>query len=270
MRIAIAGATGFLGGSLARALSAHEVVPLPRGAIGSSQVDALVWAAGSRDVESLAGHAVHVVDPVAAIAALRPRRVIYLSSGEVYGDAPLPFCEHGEVRAATPYARAKLAGEAAVDDAARALGATAIALRLSVVYGPGQRPAMLIPQLVRALEAGEPIALTSGEQTRDFLHIDDASRAIALAIAMPAPPRTLNLGSGRETRVRDVCLELARLFDRDPSLLRFGTRHPRTAESPRYALDISLAGRVLGWQPKVSLAHGLAELRPSHLLRVGP
>lgn len=259
MRVAIAGASGFLGSAIARAVG--DVIPLPRTVPRSlGPVDVLVWAAGTREVDTVEGHAAHGADAIVAIAALLPSRVIYLSTGEIYGDVPLPFREDSAPRGVTAYARAKLAGEAAIHEATRAFGGTAIALRLGVVYGPGQRPTMLIPQLLRALRANQPIALTSGEQTRDFVHVDDVVKAVATAITTPSPPHAINVGSGSETRVRYVCLELARLFGRDRALLQFGARSPRTSEPAHYALDISLAARVLGWHPQIPLADGLRGL----------
>lgn len=261
MRVAVAGATGFLGGEISRVLAAHhEVVALPRGAPPATTVDALVWAAGKRDFETLAGHAVHFEDPVIAIDALRPRRVIYLSSGEVYGDAPRPIREAGPLLGHSTYARAKLAGELAVHAAAEACGAIAIALRVAVAYGRDQRPAMLIPQLLRALRANHPIALTAGTQTRDFIHAEDVARAVEAALHAPAPPRAINIGTGVETAIRDVCLELARLLHRDRSLLQFGARNAREGEPASSALDIAVARRALAWTPRISLAEGLYDL----------
>src|SRR6185437_7898988 len=97
VKLAVAGARGFIGGAVARALAreGHDVVAFgregaPRDAVGA---DVLVWAAGAREPDLAANRAVHVDAASAALDAIAPRVVIYLSSAEVYGSAPVPFRE---------------------------------------------------------------------------------------------------------------------------------------------------------------------------------
>jgi UDP-glucose 4-epimerase len=271
MRVAIAGATGFLGTAIARALVARGdvAIPLPRApnATDAIYVDALVWAAGTRDVESPTGRAAHVDDLVAAVDRLHPRRVIYLSTGEVYGDGPVPFRESSLLAGSSSYALAKLDGEAALRGIAASIpDLVAVALRIAVAYGPAQRPTMLIPQLLRALRAGEPIALSAGDQTRDFVHVDDVTRAVVAALQASSLPPAINVGTGIETQVCDLCREVVRLVARATSrsgaellgLLQFGQRARRVGEPWRSAIAIDLAGRALDWHPQVALSVGLA------------
>ncbi|MEO8698409.1 MAG: NAD(P)-dependent oxidoreductase [Kofleriaceae bacterium] len=242
MRIVLAGATGFIGGAIARVL---EVTPLARGAT-PPRCDVLIWAAGNRGSDRRS----HVAQAAAAMRAARPARAIYLSSGECYGNAPLPFREDGPALGTSDYARAKLAGEQAVRPA--------IALRLGVVYGPNQPCTMLLSHVAAALRAGSRVALTAGTQTRDFVFVDDVADAVAAAIAAVDPPPVINIASGRETTVRDACLELARILDRPAALLGFGDLAMRPDEPGRYVLDPALAATALGWHARTPLAIGLA------------
>ncbi len=249
VRVAVAGARGFIGGKTARHLAAagHEVVAFDReGAPRDTQVDALVWAAGAREPDLDANRAVHVHAAQLAIAAMQPRTLVYLSTAEIYGGAPVPFREDGAIDPRTPDAIAKREAEVALR------APSVVILRPGVVYGPGQAPRMLIPRVLEALRANAPIALTSGEQTRDFVFVDDLVELIARALTAPAG--TYNAGTGVETTIRQVCLLLA--GDR-ADLLRFGALPPRPDDQARYVLDPAHTHAALGWRARTALALGL-------------
>jgi UDP-glucose 4-epimerase len=255
-RVAVGGGRGFIGAAVCRALSAagFDVVPFGReGAASLGHADTLVWAGGRREADLAANRAAHVDAPLAAARALAPRTIVYLSTGEIYGHAPVPFTEDGPIDPRTPYAIAKREGEVGLAAAAPAV----YLVRPAVVYGPGQPPRMLIPRVLAAVRAGQPIALTAGDQTRDFLHLDDLVELIVCCVADDPSPGLYNAGTGRETTVRAACLLLAR--DR-ASLLDFGALPPRPDDQLRYALDPTRAATRLGWRARVSLEDGLARL----------
>jgi len=256
MRVIVVGGHGFIGRHVATALrgAGHAVQVAGRTDPVAGEAEALVFAQGTRapDAERLAAE--HVQAPAAWRAAVRPAHMVYLSSGEVYGDAPVPFCEEGPLLGASPYARAKRAGEEAT------LAAGGTVLRPAVVYGPGQTGTMLIPALLAHLAAGEVLPMTAGTQTRDFVHVKDLARLVVAALGHPG---VFNAGTGVERAVADVALDLWRTFQ-----ARFGPRPPpglgqrpeRPHEHARYALDPSRAAAALGWRPVVSLSEGLADL----------
>jgi nucleoside-diphosphate-sugar epimerase len=256
MRVAVAGASGFIGSAAIRALRAagHSVIGLGRDEVVTAPCDALVWAAGRREASLESNRAVHVTAAVEAARRLRVSRAIYLSSGECYGDASLPYREDGETRATTDYARAKLEGERAMSEVA-----ATTALRLGVVYGPGQQPHMMIPQLVAALRARRVFAMTDGVQTRDFVYVDDVAEAIVAALAAPPLP-VVNIGSGDEVAVRDVARTIARVLGANEALLGFGQVPMRSGEAMRYVLDVSCAAQELHWRARTSLETGATRL----------
>jgi nucleoside-diphosphate-sugar epimerase len=150
---------------------------------------------------------------------------------------------------------AKLEGERALRENS---DARVTVLRLGVVYGPGQAPSMLIPQVVEALRAKRRIGLTPGTQTRDFVFVDDVAAAVGAALVGPAG--TFNIASGTEIAVRDVVKQIAARFAAPDELLGFRDIAPRPGEAPRYVLDVTAAARELGWRATTSLAEGIARL----------
>ena len=283
-RVVVAGASGFIGQRTCAALHAanHIAIDLPRADVAAiveegpaggprtrrivdalaGEAELLVWAAGKRAPDRAANLAIHADAPVACARALGVARVIYLSSGEVYGTAPLPYREDGPAHGTSDYAIAKLAGEARL-----AAVVPTTTLRLALVYGPGSTPPMLIPRLVAALRAGERFPMTHGEQTRDLVFVDDVAAAIVRAVEV-ATPTTVNIASGIEVRIRAVAEGIADAIatatGRDAGavrgLLGFGDVALRPDEAHRYVMDVSRARAELGWSATTTLAEGYARL----------
>lgn len=266
-RIAVAGGGGFIGRRLCAALAARGDLVIPFGAAGppAGNVDALVWAGGRRGSDEAVLHEQQVAAPLRALHGLAPRRLVYLSSAEVYGRVPVPFREDGPVAPETAYGRSKRAGELALAQACADAGATLIVLRPTVIYGPGQAPTMLLPAALAALRAGQPFPCSAGEQTRDFLHVDDLVALILRALEQGAPAGTYNAGSGQELPVREALAQLAAALGPDVApLLRLGALPTRPGEALRYVVAIERAALQLGWRPRISLIDGLRELARGH------
>jgi nucleoside-diphosphate-sugar epimerase len=262
VRIAVGGGRGFLGGAIGRALAAagHDVLGFGREGPPGGHADALVWAGGRREDDLAANRAAHVAAPLTAALGLAPRTLVYLSSAEIYGGAPVPFREDGPIDPRTPYAIAKREGE----ETLAALAPSVYVVRPGVVYGPGQAPRMLIPRVLQAVRAGETIALTDGTQTRDFLHVDDLVELVTCLLFDDPSPGTYNAGTGVETSVRDAATMLARAIDpARVTLLELGAIPPRPDEQQRYVLDVSRAATRCGWRARIALCDGLAQLAAS-------
>jgi len=274
-RIAVGGAAGFIGRHLCAALETSGADVVRFGAEGPPEghVDALVWAGGRRGNDEAGQREQHVAAPLRALQRLEPRRLVYLSSAEVYGGVPVPFHEDGPVAPATPYGQAKRAGELALAQACAASPSapsssssptslsSLIILRPTVIYGPGQTPTMLLPAALAALRAGRPFPCTEGKQTRDFLHVADLVALIQRCLEPDAPAGTYNAGSGQEVRVREALTILAAAIGPDAAaLLQLGALATRPDEAQRYVVDIDRAAQRLGWRPRISLAEGLREL----------
>jgi nucleoside-diphosphate-sugar epimerase len=140
---------------------------------------------------------------------------------------------------------------------ARVDGLKATVLRPSVAYGPGQAPDMLVSALVAALVAGQEMPMTAGEQTRDFVYVDDVVDALVRAAGTDAAVgRIINVGSGVPVRIRDVA-QLAEDLTGAQGLVKLGALPYRPGEQMDYSLDVSLARELLGWTPSTSMKDGL-------------
>ncbi len=136
-------------------------------------------------------------------------------------------------------------------------------LRPFIIYGPGQSGGQLIPYAVSKALNGLPATFSKGLQERDFVHIDDVVDAVSrVCQLLPTGIHTLNLGTGTGVPVRDVILELARLFDAG-DLFSLGSRPLRDGEPSIQVADISRAKALLDWNPRVSWQTGLKLLHRS-------
>jgi nucleoside-diphosphate-sugar epimerase len=260
VRVIVAGGRGFVGRATCARLAddGHDVRATGRDdtlAAVATGCDALVWAAGEKHADDARNHADHVAAPLAAIAASGGSpRVVYLSSGEIYGAQDVPFVEDAPRLGRSSYARAKIAAE----DALLARGSTFV-LRPSVIIGPRQTGPMFVPSIVAAAVAGRRIAMTRGEQTRDLVFVDDVAGAIARCLADRAPPPGVyNIGSGVEIRLVDLALQICDIADAPGQLLDIGSLPYRPDEQMRYVLDVTRAADRLGWRATTPLAEALA------------
>lgn len=202
------------------------------------------------------------VELLEALDGARMDAFVIASTGEVYGNQPGPFDERMMPSPRTEYAASKAAAEAATWGSRAARHAFVIA-RLGIVYGPesgtGSAGNMLIPQLVAAAGAGRPFRMTSGRQTRDFLYVDDAARALlALGETAEARGRIINVGAGASHPVGAVATKLLSALG-DPVALELGAVPHGPDEIMDYRLDTTLLRSLTGFEPAWSLEAGLRE-----------
>lgn len=264
VQILVAGNRGFIGSHLQRGLSnaGHEVQGADRGeveaALAAQPPQALIWAAGSRSADAAMMQAQHVDAPLAALTAGPLERFIYLSTGEVYGPQTAPFSEELAPAPQSPYACAKVEGENRLAEAAARQGTKLTVFRISLAYGPGQQGPMFIPTLIEHLRRGAVLPMTAGEQTRDFIFIDDIVRVVQQVVASDLGSRLYNLGSGEETRLIDLAKLVARAIGGNAEqLLDAGALPYRPAEQMRYLLDTARARDELHFEPSISLQEGI-------------
>jgi dTDP-L-rhamnose 4-epimerase len=146
----------------------------------------------------------------------------------------------------------------------RAYGIPTVALRFFNAYGPNQAlsnpyTGVLSNFASRVLNGQPPLIFEDGLQKRDFVSVYDVARACRRALESPAAGLAINISSGEAMTVKQVA---------ERAIAAIGCSHIEPAVTGKYRAgdirhcfaDISLAKKVLGWEPQVSLAHGLEDL----------
>jgi UDP-glucose 4-epimerase len=189
------------------------------------------------------------------------RRVVYAASSSAYGNQPTPRKRESDPPSPlSPYAAAKLAGEAYCQSFWHSYRLETVALRYFNVFGPRQDPsgpyAAVIPLFIQAILLGQPPTIFGdGRQTRDFTYVENVVQANLLAASAPhAAGQVFNVGSGQATSL----LELLALLNTLAGTSIQPRFEPARAGDVRDSLaDISLARQVLGYEPMIDLTEGL-------------
>ena len=189
------------------------------------------------------------------------RRVVFISSGAVYGtQAEQPVRETAFPNPRSPYAVSKLAAEYYVRTIGDLWGIETTSLRVFNAYGPGQHlpasHAPVIPNFLRqAMRGGTLVMHGDGNQTRDYVYVDDVISAMLAASTAPGINHlAINVGSGNETSLRDVVRLVMEVTGRKLEVIE----NPRTDPGvSRLCADLSLVREKLNYQPHYSLADGL-------------
>jgi UDP-glucose 4-epimerase len=209
---------------------------------------------------------VNVGGTVSVMEAMRDagvKRVVFTSSGALYGEqAHQPIDEDQPPNPNSPYGVSKLAAEYYIRTIGALWGIETVALRIFNAYGPGQRipPAHppVVPQFLKqALRGGSLVVLGDGEQTRDFVYVDDVVEAlVAAATASDVDRRVINVGSGVEKSVNALLATVERVIGRSVPVIH---NKDQSGGVSRLCADITLARHLLGFNPQVELEAGLRE-----------
>jgi UDP-glucuronate 4-epimerase len=184
-------------------------------------------------------------------------KVILASSSSVYGvNSKVSFAESDPVFCPiSPYAASKLACEALGHVYHHVYGMDVVMLRFFTVYGPRQRPDLAIHKFARCIAAGQPIQVFGdGSSARDYTYISDIVDGIMACVRQSFGYEVFNLGGSNPT-------QLARLIELLESALgkkAVVERKPdQPGDVPRTWADVSKAGRLLGYSPKVTIEAGI-------------
>jgi UDP-glucose 4-epimerase len=207
---------------------------------------------------------VNVGGTVTLMEAMRDvgvHRVVFISSGAIYGDQEIqPVKETAEPHPRSPYAVSKLSAEYYVRTIGSLSGIETVCLRVFNAYGPGQHlPPVHAPAILnflrQAQRSGTLVIHGDGNQTRDYVYLDDVVSAMVAASTAPnVNDRVINVGSGQETSIREL-VRLATEFTRgNPEVVY----NPRSERGPaRMCADITLAREKLNYTPAIPLETGI-------------
>ena len=192
------------------------------------------------------------------------RRVVFASSAAVYGeDAELPKVETMRPAPCSPYGIEKMTGEYYCRVFSELYGVETVSLRYFNVFGPRQDPASPYSGVVsifvdRSLRDEQPTIFGDGQQTRDFVFVDNVVAANLLAATRPGVGgQCFNVAYGHETTLLDVLHAIGDAVGTTPEPI---FADPRVGDIRHSLADIGAARSGLGYDPKVDVQAGLAHL----------
>jgi dTDP-glucose 4,6-dehydratase len=195
-------------------------------------------------------------------AALRAGvgRIVHVSTDEVYGSiAEGSWTEDRPLEPNSPYAASKAGSDLIARSFHRTHGMDISITRCSNNYGPYHFPEKVIPLFVTNLIDGRPVPLYgTGENVRDWLHVDDHTRAIALVLTTGRAGEIYNIGGGTELSNLELTDLLLQATDRDASFVERVA--DRKGHDLRYSVDWTKIRDELGYEPRVAFADGLADV----------
>jgi dTDP-glucose 4,6-dehydratase len=189
-------------------------------------------------------------------------RFHHVSTCEVYGDIALDsdevFHEDHPYRPRTPYNASKAGADHAVRAYHETFGLPITITNCANNYGPFQFPEKVIPLFTTNALDGRPLPVyASSENRREWIHVDDHVRAIALVLERGEPGRTYHVGTGEERSVAQLAEAIIEHTGADPSLIKPVPDRP--GHDRRYLLDSARVRDELGWSPRRRFDEGLAE-----------
>lgn len=185
--------------------------------------------------------------------------VVLASSAAVYGsDAPVPVDEQSTPAPESPYAASKLYCEQLGQQLAESAGMDVVSLRFFNVYGPRQDPngdyAAVIPAFIDRMADGQPpVIFGDGEQTRDFVYVEDVVKANIAAVETNKTG-VFNVGYGERVSVNDLVAALNDSFETEYDPIY---EEPRPGDIRHSGADISRAREELEFEPDAEFADGL-------------
>ncbi len=185
-------------------------------------------------------------------------KFIYPSSAAVYGKKTnSPIKEDDELCPVSPYGFHKRIVEQLCTSYWVNFDLSVAIIRFFSIYGPGLKKQLLWDACNRLSKTREEIEFFgTGDETRDWIHVRDAAALILRMAESQKRFEVVNGGTGRALAIRDILTRLASLFDRAPRIGFNGKSRP--GDPRHYWADISRA-RAIGWQPQISIDHGLKE-----------
>ena len=207
---------------------------------------------------------VNVIGTIRVLEAARRagvKKIVCSSSAAIFGELQrLPIDEGHPTEPDSPYGVSKLAEEKLCLAFGRIYGIDAICLRYFNVYGVNQRYdayGNVIPIFADRLLRGKPLTIYGdGEQTRDFVSVDDVARANLLAARSSGVSGAFNIASGVATTINRLATMMSEISNVEATIEHTEARKGEVRDS---RADISSARATLGYEPKVALSDGLLE-----------
>jgi NAD dependent epimerase/dehydratase len=191
---------------------------------------------------------------VQAARDLDIRRVVHTSTSEVYGTARfVPITEEHPLQGQSPYSASKIGADQMALSFFLSFGTPVTVIRPFNTYGPRQSARAVIPTIITQIAAGvQQIKLGATTPTRDFNFVQDTvSGFLALAECDAAVGQVVNVGSNFEISIGDTAATIARLMDREVTIVSDEQRlRPAGSEVERLWADNARMKQLTQWQPQ--------------------
>jgi dTDP-glucose 4,6-dehydratase len=233
-----------------------------------SDVDAVVnFAAESHVDRSISGAADFVQTNIVGVQVLldaikasgREIRFLQVSTDEVYGSIEEgSWTEEWPLLPNSPYSASKASGELLSRSYNRTHGMDVVITRCSNNYGSHHFPEKLIPLFITNLIEGKKVPVYgTGENVRDWLHVDDHCRGIYSVLMNGRSGQVYNIGGGRELTNNEITSLVLEAMGADNSSIEYV--EDRKGHDLRYSIDWTKINRELGYVPQVKFEDGLRE-----------
>jgi len=183
-------------------------------------------------------------------------KFIQIGSCAEYGKANAPQSENLECFPNSPYALSKLASTKFLLMLYRSKKFPTTVLRFFQVYGPKQDQNRALPQIIKNCLSNKKFPVSLGNQIRDFCYIDDAVKAIFLALkSRRSNGEIINIGFGKPKKMKDIIKKINRIIKTGKP--QFGKIKYRKDENMKVYPNIQKAYNQLKWKPKVNFNEGI-------------
>jgi dTDP-glucose 4,6-dehydratase len=231
-------------------------------------VDAVInFAAESHVDRSISGASDFVQANVVGVQILleaikasgREIRFLQVSTDEVYGSIKEgSWTEEWPLLPNSPYSASKAGGELLARSYNRTHGMDVVITRCSNNYGTHHFPEKLIPLFITNLIEGKKVPVYgTGQNVRDWLHVDDHCRGIYLVLMNGRSGEVYNIGGGREVTNNEITSLILNAMGADKSSIEYV--EDRKGHDFRYSVDWTKIGKELGYEPQIKFENGLRE-----------
>jgi dTDP-glucose 4,6-dehydratase len=232
------------------------------------EVDAVInFAAESHVDRSILGAAEFVQTNIVGVQVLldaikasgKKIRFLQVSTDEVYGSIKSgSWTEEWPLQPNSPYSASKASGELLAVSFNRTHGLDVVITRCSNNYGTHHFPEKLIPLFITNLIEGERVPVYgTGENVRDWLHVDDHCRGIYSVLMSGRSGEVYNIGGGRELSNNEITSLILEAMGANASSIEYV--EDRKGHDLRYSVDWTKINRELGYEPQVKFEDGLRE-----------